>query len=174
MISNIILQIYLYITHIYRQIYKIILNIFGPCYLIYLFDGQNKFNITFKRYFTSYDANSLFYIKIYDGINIKHIAYQGDISKFKYIKFDRSARNLYKRKNIMFLDYNKPINFDLNILDNYKQTINLNPDYAVVTKLDTITKLLDLTVSDVQILKLDPFKKEVIPIHSADINMLYE
>jgi hypothetical protein len=174
MLSNVILQIYLYMAHVYIYIYKTILNIFGPCYIIYLFDGQNKFNITFKRYFTSYDSNSLFYIKIYDGTNIKHIAYQGDISKFTYIKFARPGRNLCKRKNIMFLDYNKPINFDLNILDNYKQTINLNPDYAVITKLDHITKLLDLTVSDVQIINFDPFKKEVIPISNADINMLYE
>ena len=169
MFQKISLILYLRLYFIYVFLYKFILNIFGPFYIVYSFDKGQKKNITFSRYFFS-DKSAVTYVKTLHADRTDHLAYYGSASIFNKITNQKST-SLPKRKKIMFLNGTNPVNFDLNQLDNYEYTYT---QCIPVTNLGIISKLFDIEASAVQIINLVPFKKEVIAIENANIHMLYE
>ena len=183
MVNEIILQIYLYMYRIYIYLYKLIMNIFGPIHIIYYFDGQRKKNITLSRYLVSNDnPNSIFWIKTFHTHDTHYLAYQGHLCHLNKLIRGKKISNLsYKRKNIMLLNGTDPVNFDLNLLDNYKRSIQNKSDVfgnqrecMPVKDLNTILKLFGCESSAVQIINLRPFKKEIVPVDNVCIDMLYE
>lgn len=172
MIYKIILGIYC----IYNILYRLVMSILGPCHMIWTFNGQNKKNITLSRYLYI-DDPQMYWIKTYHVDGVRYLAYEGNLDD---LTFDRDNTltpiPILKRKNIMLLNGTNPVNFDLNLLDNYIQSNLTFTDKCVpITNLTTILKLFDCDATDIQIIHMAPFKKEIIPIdHEMNINMLYE
>jgi len=185
---------YLYIYHVYIGVYKFIMSILGPIHVIYYFDGHHKKNITLSTYFKDYNSHcsdsftSIFWIKTFYGDGPHYSAYQGNRRHLDNLTCAKIMPDLLsKRKNIMLLNGTDPVNFDLNLLDNYKRAIqnqshffksSIDTEYqkkcVPVKNLNTILKLFDCESSHIQIINLRPFKKEIVPIDDMHIDMLYE
>ncbi len=181
MFDKLLLNIYLYLYCLFMGFYSNILHVIGPFHFIYYCNGSDKINLTWRRYFR-YGMNDykrgVFYVKTINSVGTNHLAYHGNIRHFDYLKFKKSINKLFKRKSIMFLKKENPINFDFNLLDNYKYTIDntiwKNNKYRPVTNLNTISKIFDLDATHIQIINLKPFQKKIVPITDTTIDMLYE
>ena len=170
MIYKIILGIYC----IYNILYRLMMSILGPCHMIWTFNGQNKKNITLSRYLYADDPH-IYWIKTYHVGGIRYLAYEGNLDDLTF-DVDDIPESIPKRKNIMLLNGTNPVDFDLNLLDNYIWSNLTFTDKCIpITNLTTILKLFDVNATDVQIIHMVPFKKEIIPIdHEMNIDMLYD
>lgn len=181
-------KIYLFLHHIYTIIYNLILRILGPIYIIYYFDGSIRKNITLSSYFTFFNnnlSNAIYGIKIYNSNDVHYLAYYGKRNNLnRLISTNIIPELLSKRKNIILMNCGKPVEFDLNLLDNYKKSIEnyhlfFKSDEKTICipirKLSTILKLFECDATDVQIISLLPFKKEIISIDDEClIDILYK
>lgn len=185
-------KIYLFLHHIYTIIYNLILRILGPIYIIYSFNRSIKKNITLSSYFMFFNndlSNAIYGIKIYNSNDVHYLAYYGKRNNLnRLICTNDIPELLSKRKNIILINHGKPVEFDLNLLDNYKKSIenyrlffksgekNDNTNMCIpIRKLSTILKLFECNATDVQIISLLPFKKEIIPIdNECLIDILYK
>src|SRR5579863_3911341 len=113
MIYKVILSIYC----LYVLLYRYLMRMIGPIRLIYYFDGQTKHNIIWGPRYIHFD-DGIYWIKTYDTDGIYYSAYQGNLSSANKLSFGEIPR----RKNIMLLNENGPVDFDLNLLDNYIRT----------------------------------------------------
>ena len=170
------------------------MSILGPIHVIYYFDGQCKKNITLSTYFrdsTSYHPDcfaSIFWIKTFYVNGPHYSAYHGNRRHLDNLTCTKIMPDLLpKRKNIMLLNGTNPVNFDLNLLDNYKRAVqnqshffksSVDTEYQKkcipVKNLNTILKLFDCESSHIQIINLRPFKKEIFSVDDIHIDMLYE
>jgi hypothetical protein len=186
-------KIYLFLHRIYTIIYNLILSKCSPLYIIYYLNGSVKKNITLSSYFTFFNntnlSNGVYEIKIYNYNNVYHLAYYGKRDNLKrLICTDNIPELLSKRKNIILMNHGQPVNFDLNLLDNYKKSIEnqhlffepseKNNELHIcipIRKLNIILKLFECNATDIQIISLLPFKKEIIPIdNKCSIDILYK
>lgn len=84
-----------------------------------------------------------------------------------------------QRDEILFFHEKEPIQFNLNVLDDYYRTVkkferekNFKP--LLVSKMDIICKVLGIhNVTHVQITKMIPFSKKLRDIGDTNIEMLY-
>lgn len=185
-------KIYLYIHYTYIILCNFILRCLGPVYNICHFDvdADVKKNITLSSYVSFFNKEnskkSIYWIKIYHLNGPYYLAYHGSRNHLNKLTCGKIIPELSsKRKNVMLMNKGKPVNFDLNLLDNYKRTAIQNQlcfidkcdenSYTMVTKLNTILKLFECDATDVQIINLMPFKKEIISIDDdCSIDILYK
>lgn len=84
-----------------------------------------------------------------------------------------------QRDEILFFNDKEPVQFNLNVLDDYYRTMkkferekNFKP--LLVSKMDIICKVLGIhSVTHVQITKMMPFSKKLRDITDTNIDMLY-
>jgi hypothetical protein len=177
MLTKLFTQCYLYLYYVYSILYNLFLDTFGPIRIVYYYDKNEKTNITFSRHFWC-NLYGIFYIKTYSADGNYHLAYQGYLDHLENFGNPDNEITYSKRKNLVLLNGNQIVNFDLNLLDNYRKTIH-NQKFPLecepVKNVATILDLFDCDSTDVQIVNLRPFKKEIIPIDDKlTIDMLYE
>jgi hypothetical protein len=188
--EGILVSIYLLIHYYYYMIYQKIMKMIGPISFIYLFDGKNQNNITLRRYLSYYfpqlwpHASGIICVKIFDGDECKQIAYQGDTEHLddllENVKEEFSDEEItQKRNNVMFLNNNNAISFDLNVLDSYNRILNRinwrknGHTCSPIRILDVISKLFNIDATHVQIIRKFPLKKDIYPINRVTLDMIY-
>lgn len=171
---NIILTILYYLNIIWVYIFNKIGNIYIVYYIIDKNNEIYKENISFN-YYTGYNldkyTSGVFHIKIYNKYGITNIAYDGNISEITKIQVTDPYVNRPKRKNIILQENNKPININLEILDNYRQNMMIcrNP----ISNLKKILKILDINCTNITIIQSMPFLRQTINIDAIDIDLIY-
>jgi len=169
------INIFLKLYSIYLPIKILFYKWIGQLMFVYYVNDIQRTNITFN-YFFNYNLknfkNGTYYLKIHNGHGTNHFAFNGELSDIKKICIKQPTEILIKRKNIILLENNLPLNVDLELLDNYK--INMEHfGSASVTNLSKILAILDLKCSHVAIIKTYPFSKTILEIKNININDLY-
>lgn len=171
---NLYLKVYLKVYQWYTFIWHKIFTWIGKVMLIYHIDGDKMKNITWN-YYLKYGMekfkNGMFYAKIYDIRGLNHIAFNGDISHVHRIKAD-SLENPPKRKNVILLDNDIPIDIDLDVLDKYRTNM-LHFEDQGIANLGKILTLIGLKCTHVIIIQMFPFNKKTMKIDEVDIDHLY-
>lgn len=174
MIRSILVNIYLQLYYYYSALWKYIFDFIGKIIFIYHVNENRIKNITWN-YYSGYGMNNFksgtFYAKIYNADGTHHIAYNGEVSKINNLVPISNPESSPRRKNVILLNDDKPINVDLAILDNYK--INMLHFDNSLTNLGMILKLIGLNCTHVTIIQTIPFNKKTIEIDQVDIHHLY-
>lgn len=172
---NFFFIIYRYYVLCWQLFFYYIKNI---VFVYYINDGKIK-NITLN-YYLKYNINDYkkgtYYVKIYSLDNMNHIAFKGDIDHINKITINKITTladvKIPKRKKIILLNNEKPININLQILDNYKINMEYFKD-ASISNLAQIINILGLKCTHITIIELYPFQKTTIEIENVDIKFLY-
>lgn len=151
------------------------LNKFGPIYLIYYLENSRMKNITLNYYsgigLNKYNSGHYF-CKVIDSNRTNHLIHSGEITDIT-IKTNNNEIEYPKRKNIMLLHNNEPVQCDLDVLDNYVHNMRLhNKKHSLQTK--DIFNCLGLNCTEIQFTTLRPrFTKEIHPIDKISIDDLH-
>ena len=175
MFRSLLLSIYLNIYRYYDLLWKFIFSYIGNIFLIYYINDDDIKNITMNYYFgwnLKKFKSGTYYLKIFDANGTNHIAFIGNIELIHKIKITESFENPPKRKRVILLNENNPININLEVLDNYK-TNTKHLQSSSISNLKEITKILGLKCSHVTIIETRPFNKITMDVESVDINYLY-
>lgn len=178
MIQETIINITVIILYYLNILWEYIFTKIGNICLIYAIIDENnmiyKKNITFN-YYTGYNLdkykNGTFYVKIFNKYGITNVAFNGNITEIKEIKIVDPHINRPKRKNIILQENNKPININLEILDNYRQ--NMITCAVPVTNLGKILKILDIDCTNITVVQSMPFLRQTISVDVVDIDFIY-
>lgn len=143
--------------------------------LMIIYETDTRKNITLN-YYLNYNLvkyqNSTFFVTVYNQHNTNYFTFTGDITDIDEIS-DQVVDTIPSRKNIILMNKDQPINFDLQILDNYhSNTKNLKS--KSITNLKKITELMDLQCTHVKFIEKKPFKINVSDVNDLEINHLYE
>lgn len=177
-----LLKIYLYVYYFYELLWDAILYLFGSISIIYEFDGETKKNITWHFWGSNPTDKTYFIKKIYRS-GTYYLAYTGDKQCLSNLtRCDNEiVYNPLKRKNIILLNNDNVIAFDLNVLDNYKRGIDTFPQYInkknnfdPITDLATVLKLFNCNITHVKFMQLIPLKINVVNANKVTIDMLYQ
>ena len=157
--------------------WKISFGLIGSIIIVYRFDNNKLQNITWKYYLGQQldkFKSGTFYAKIYNSNGANYIAFNGDLKKLKEINFTGIGYmdNLPKRKNVLLLENDTPIEINLEILDNYKMNTSHFGELSV-NSLKNILTFIGLKCTHVKIIQTVPFSQQVLPIDEVDINHLY-
>ena len=79
---------------------------------------------------------------------------------------------MFKRKNVLLMNGDKPVEINLDIFDNYKSNIECVGDNKI-TKMETITIFFGIKCTHVKFIELIPFSQKVVPISEVDIDDIY-
>ena len=169
----------LYVFQLYLTFIKFILKKVGPIKIIYHIDENKITNITLIYYLNIKNLynNGIYYCKIYSANRTNHIIYSGKISDIdKIILHDKKHKVI--RKNIILMNNDKVVNYDLNILDNY--FINLNYIYLNYNdlydkkflKMKFILYCLGIKCTDINFIYFKPFKQELLKIDKVNIDQI--
>lgn len=189
MINNILIKIYLFFYYVFCNLYKSILYRIGPICVIYHDDGTVRKNVTlnwYLGYMYPSESDGLIHTNIYTANGTDLLAYYGKIHFFDSIfsniknKYDEDDRSI-KRKNIILMNGETPITFDLNKIDKYYGLISrikwnsIGGNCFPIKDLPTIMKIMNEKedISHIQIINRSPFRKEIKEIKHIDIDMLY-
>ena len=171
---QICIKIYLRIYQYYILLQKLFFLLIGNIIIIHQIDNNVINNVTLK-YYLGYKLNksdsSLYHAKIYNIDGTSQIAFKGDINQVRKIK-KATLLNIPKRKNVILLNENIPIDIDLDIFDNYKINVEQLKESSI-TNLSEITQILGIKCTHVSIIEKFPFKKVTTMIKDMDINDLY-
>ena len=177
MMQRLFLKYFLFIYTIYSSIYNYFLKFFGPIFIVYKLDDQIK-NYTLW-YYLGFNTKGKFFYKKITADEIIYSSLEGDLHQIKKNKTNKfknkaegsmSSANPFKRKNILPLIDDKPINFDLNILDNY---VNNTPKKNVVD-LKLFLKIFNKKCTHIQFIKMMPFEIVLKDIDQLSIYDLYD
>ena len=174
MLQQLIINIWLTIYYYYSLFWRIFFSYIGSFIFIYHIKEKKMRNITFNYYFKyglDKFKNGTFYAKIYNAEGTSHIAFNGEIDHIHKINIQPDITRP-KRKKIILLNNENPLNVDLQILDSYKINMKHLGD-SCITNLAEITKMLNLECTHVTIIEMFPFKKITMEIDNVDINYMY-
>lgn len=168
------INIYLSFYKYYNLLWKIFFSWVGNLFFIYFVHNNEVKNITMNYYF-KYNldkfAEGIYYTKIYNSDGTNHVIFKGVVNDINAIKIEENDKNPPKRKNIILVNDDEPLNVNLEILDNYKT--NMKYVKNSVTNLNEILKFIGINCTHVIIIDFIPFKKTTISINDIDINSLY-
>lgn len=176
MLQDYLLSIYLKGFEIYSFLWTTLINFIGPLKFVYYFDGKHLNNITLNYHLgicLSKYIHGYYYCKFMGQEKNYHFTYHGNIQDINHIDFSSQETPAIKRKKIILLHKNIPIEFDLNILDNYVQ----NTKYLGQNKhfnLKTILEFLGVNCDEIEFISLLPFKKERRKIKNVTVTDIYE
>lgn len=173
MIQSILLQIYFKCYQYYLFLWNYLFTWVDQIIFIYYINENNKKNITLN-YYLNYGLdkyqNGIYYANIYNINGSNHITHNGNISGINILKITDQMINPPKRKNILLLNNDVPVNVDLGILDNYKMNINENHS---LTNLGKILQLIGIKCTHILIIQHIPFNKKIVHVDEVDINHIY-
>jgi hypothetical protein len=173
MFEKYFIKIYLYLYKLYIILRKLLFRIIGCVYIIYHIDDKIT-NITLN-YYSGYGINKYhtgnYYLKIIGSDKVDHFAHSGNLTDINKISLPKSSVSL-KRKNIMLLDNNTPINFDLNKIDNYMHNMHHLKDSKLL-EMKWILNCFNIKCTHIQFTTLFPFNKEIYPIDNTNVDILY-
>ena len=173
MLQSLFIRTYLCLHHYYECIWKFLFKWIGSILLIYYIEQNQMINITTNYYFgwnlDKYRSGT-YYVKIYNIHGTSHIAYQGDLAHIQNTRVD--PEEVPKRKHVVLLNNEQPLEINLEILDKYKA--NMKHFTNSVTNLGKITRLMGLQCSHISIIRLIPFNKETMHVDEVNIDYLYQ
>lgn len=167
------IKIYLKFYQYYILLHKLLFfHIIDDMVIINKVTNDQVKNVTIDYYLGRKIDESVFYVKIYNLKGTSHIAFDGNISHIKKLRNSSISETSLKRKNVILLDGDTPIDIDLAILDNYK----INMDHigeSSITNMLAITQMLKIKCDNILIMEKFPFKKTILELKDASINDLY-
>ncbi|XWV25255.1 hypothetical protein QJ856_gp0517 [Tupanvirus deep ocean] len=175
MFHSLLITAYLILHQYYSIIWKILFSWIGNFIFIYHVNNKKVKNITLN-YYLGYKLHKFqtgkYYAKIYNCDGTNHVAFDGHINQIHKMKIHKSIDNPPKRKKILLLNNEKPLNIDLEILDNYKINMKHSGDSSI-TNLAEILEIFGLQCTHVTIIEFSPFRKITKEITEVDVNELY-
>ncbi|XWV26514.1 hypothetical protein QJ857_gp0553 [Tupanvirus soda lake] len=177
MFQSLLITTYLIMYQYYSMIWKILFSWIGNFVFIYHVNNKKVRNITLN-YYLGYKLHKFqtgkYYAKIYNSDGTNHIAFDGHINQIHKIKTHKhkSIDNPPKRKKILLLNNDQPLNINLEILDNYKINMEHFGDSSI-TNLAEILDIFGLQCTDVTIMEFSPFRRIKKKITEVDVNELY-
>lgn len=173
MLQNLLVKVYfqLYGWYIYLRwlFFRIVKNIT----FVYYVNPQTlkKTNITW-RYYTgiglSKYCRGMYYGIIYNESTVNYIIFTGSISEISNFKLGTVQP---KRKQVILLNNDIPINIDLTVLDNYQMAAMTFEKSC--TNLSQILQLMNIKCTNVVIVKNRPFSRNIMSVQNLDINDLF-
>ena len=174
MLENFMLHTYLYIYQLYNSIWSTIFNKIGQILLLYYFNGNNLENITWNYYsgknIDKY-KKGVYFCQVYNEYGANYLSFKGDLSNLENFKQVKNIK-YPKRKNILLMNNDRPVEIDLHIFDNYRANIDEVPD-SPETELATIAKFFGIDCTHVKFIEIIPFRQKLVPINELNINDIY-
>jgi len=179
MITRYIIWLFLKLYSYYEKIYQLIFNWINNITIIYHISESKIKNITLN-YYTGINlipySKGTFYTKTYHKYGSDHIAFNGNLNNITKLHRSISTNNLDnnpKRKYIItLLNNDKPINFNLQILDNYMKNVIFYGNNAIIN-LNDIFKYLGVECTHLNLTNINPFFRKTINIDKINLNELY-
>lgn len=174
MLENFMLHTYLYMYQLYNSIWGALFNKFGQILILYYFDGERLENITWNYYLgKNIDKykNGIYFCQVYNEYGANYFSFRGKLSNLENIKKINEIK-YPKRKNILLLNHDKPVEIDLHIFDNYKANISKISELSV-TDLAQVAKFFGIECTHVKFIEIVPFRQKVVPISELNIDDIY-
>lgn len=170
-----LIQLYLAFYRGYDWIWSTIFSTINRVMFIYYLDDNHIKNITMHYYFNygldKYKTGT-YYTKILNKYGSNHITYTGELSELSKIEPVYTEETPPpRRKQVLLIKEDKPVEVDLAIIDNYK--INTENIDNSITNMRKILDLIGIDCTHINIIQLFPFSSKTIEPEKVEIHDLY-
>lgn len=172
MIKSFFLNLFFILLNTYLTFRDVFFYYIDSMTFVYYVKGNKNMNITWHylfRYGVQNYKNGVFYVKSYNNDGYDHVMFQGEINNVELIK--KRITTIPKRRQINLLKNGVSVNYNLEIIDNYKK--NIDKFDTGIKNLEEIFKILNVDCNEISIVEFKPFKKCIYKSQDIDIEHLY-
>lgn len=171
---NLVIKLYLFLYMCYLRVWETLISLTGPIHVIYYYNGSKFTNITlgyYIRFLTAKHYNGSYFCKLLLKDRVDQFVYTGKLNDIRSLKHPE-VLPVVKRLNTMLYHNFKPIEVNLNILDNYVSNMRYHKQKHVLPN-DLVLSKLGLVCTDIQTTTLRPFKKINKSVNDVILDELY-
>jgi hypothetical protein len=170
---NWLINVGLTVYNFYIKVWNFFFRIVGRIYLVYQYKDDKFTNVTLQYYLGLINNRlSEYVVNIINKNGSNYFIINCYPENFANLILDQES--YVKRKNFQFLNNNRIVNINLQLLDNYVvNRKNNNLEGVSPNNIGVILRMLGYNCSHVQIINIMPFEKVVKCVDSVTINDLY-